>query len=74
MDDLATAIGCRIRSERKRRGIRQNRLADMIGVKTQTLWDYEHGRIKNIGIDPLCKLADALGVSVDYLLGRSDNA
>lgn len=70
---LSEEIGSRIRNTRKDKGIRQGVLADRIGVKIQTLCDYEHGRTKNIGIEPLMRLADELDVSVDWLLGRVAN-
>ena len=47
----------------------QQQLANMIGCTVIDISRYETGRIKP-PINKLCKLADALEVSTDYLLGR----
>ncbi|MBQ9119652.1 MAG: helix-turn-helix transcriptional regulator [Lachnospiraceae bacterium] len=49
---------------------KQQEVADFLHVKQTTYSKYELGRI-NIPIEILIKLADYYGVSVDYLLGRT---
>ena len=49
---------------------KQQELADYLHVKQTTYSKYELGKI-NIPIEILIKLADYYGVSVDYLLGRT---
>lgn len=61
----------RLRQMRKERGIQQWKLAKMIGSDQGTISLYESGKHEPT-IFTLCCLADALKVSTDYLLGRSD--
>lgn len=59
----------RLRMARIEKEINQQELANLTGIKLRTIRSYETGQasppIKN-----LVKLADALGTSTDYLLGR----
>ena len=63
----------RLRELRKTKGITQKQMAELLGLKNdRTYRQYEAGEID----PPTSKteiLADYFGVSVDYLLGRSDN-
>ena len=52
-----------------RRNIPQSKLAQGIGVDSRKISDWKTGTRKP-GIDTLIKIADYLGVSVDYLVGR----
>ncbi len=61
----------RIRDLREDRDLKQKQLADYLQVHQTTYSDYELGRL-NVPIPVLHKLADFYGVSVDYLLGRTD--
>ena len=63
-------LGRDIRSLRKARGLTLESLAETVGVSNATVSRWETGEIKNIRSDKLGPLADALGVSVDYLLGN----
>ncbi len=62
----------RIRELRESKGISQTMLGYVLGVTRSTICQYEKG---NRQPDPVAlqKLADYFGVSVDYLLGRSEN-
>lgn len=42
-----------------------------IGLGSNTLSNLRHGRM--IAADSLARIADYLGVSIDYLIGRTDN-
>ncbi|PSR36835.1 MAG: hypothetical protein C7B44_06900 [Sulfobacillus thermosulfidooxidans] len=64
-------LGQRLRAVRKQRGYTQAELADKVGVSQFTLSHYENGT-RNPPIDVLTQLADALGTSADYLLGREE--
>jgi transcriptional regulator with XRE-family HTH domain len=66
MEEGSGGIGLRIREARVARGLKQDALAEAIGVVTQIVKDYEGGR-KRPGIDKLPALAAALGVSIDAL-------
>ena len=56
---------------RKERGMTQQQVAEYLNVKQNTYSQYEIG-VLNYPIDVLCRLADLYQVSVDYLLGRTD--
>lgn len=49
----------------------QTELAKLLGISQNTLSQYETGTL-NYPVDILLKLADLYGVSVDYLLGRTN--
>ena len=61
----------RIRDLREDSDKKQVELADYLNIKQSTYSDYESGKI-NIPIDMLIKIADFYHVSLDYLVGRSD--
>lgn len=61
-----------IRNLRIDRGLTQKQIAEIVNVKQNTYSQYEIG-VLNYPIDVLIKLADYYHVSVDYLLGRTNN-
>ena len=56
----------------KEKNLTATNLADNIGVSSGNIGDWKRGRSKP-SITVLPKIADYLGVSTDYLLGRTDN-
>ena len=52
-------------------GYTQKQIAEYLHIKQNTYSQYEIG-VLNYPIDVLIKLADFYGVSVDYLLGRTN--
>ena len=60
-----------IRKLRTDMGYTQKQIAEVLGVSQNTYSQYEIG-VLNYPVDTLVKLADFYGVSVDYLLGRTD--
>ena len=62
----------RLRRMRLRRGMTQSQLADMCYVHIRSIQDYERGKGRP-SAEVLCTMADALEVSVDYILCRTDN-
>ena len=60
----------KIRELRKQKGFTQQQLADIVGVSNVSLSNYERG-VQAPDIEILSRLADALGVSVDTLIGRN---
>ena len=71
MDINIIAMGQRIRSSRREKNISSEVLAEKIGIAVESLWHIENGA-RNTSLQTLCNIAEALDVSVDYLLGRSD--
>ena len=62
----------RLRELRKKKGISQLRLATELNTTQNTISRYETGE-REPGIDELIKIADYFNVSVDYLIGRTEN-
>ncbi len=60
-----------IRNLRIDRGLTQKQIAELLHIKQNTYSQYELG-VLNFSVDALLILADFYGVSVDYLLGRTD--
>lgn len=64
-------IGSRVQELRKKRGLSQEQLADLASLNRVTVAKYESGRIEP-GAQALARIADALGVSLDCLMGREE--
>ena len=62
----------RLKELRKKKGISQLRLATDLNTTQNTISRYETGE-REPGIDELIKIADYFTVSVDYLIGRTEN-
>ena len=60
-----------IRNLRIDNGYTQKQIAEQLGISQNTYSQYELG-ILNYPVDALLILADFYGVSVDYLLGRTN--
>jgi transcriptional regulator with XRE-family HTH domain len=63
------AFGERIASLRQRRGLTQIQLAEQLGYSQQQVLSFEKGR-RRMYISALPKLSEALGVSLEELLGE----
>lgn len=65
-------ISSRIIALRKKHNLTQKQLAENISVTEIAVQNYESGRRKP-AYDILISLADYFNVSIDYLVGRTDN-
>lgn len=65
--------GDRILIERRRLNLKQEVLARTVGVDRSYISQLERDVDVNVGVKTLTALADALGVSVGYLLGVTDS-
>lgn len=64
-------FGDRLRKRREELGLSRNELAGRLGIKPRALGFYETND-REPSFDIVCKLADVLDCSVDYLFGRTD--
>ncbi len=62
-------IGKQIAAMRKEKGIKQEELANYVGVSTQAVSKWENGGVPDTDLLP--KIADFFGTSIDTLFGRS---
>lgn len=65
-------FGRRLLEARTHRQLTQEELADRAKIPAAVISHFETGVRMNASADNLVKLADALKVTVDYLLGRID--
>lgn len=61
----------RLKDLREDNDLKQQQVADYLGITRSAYSNYENG-IREIPLELLMKLADFYHVSVDYLLGRTD--
>lgn len=64
--------GEKIREIRMQRGYNQEQLAELANLNRVTIAKYESGKVEP-GAQALARIADALEVTVDALLGRDDS-
>ena len=62
----------RLRELRKSRNLSQEALAMRLGAYQNSISRYERG-VRDPGIDELIAFADFFDVSIDYLVGRTDD-
>lgn len=60
-----------LKIERMRNKLTQKELGEKVGLTGNMIGEVEAGRVQP-SVKSISKLADVLGVSVDYLLGRTD--
>lgn len=65
-------IGERVRNLRLAKGMNQSELANRSNLSAATISRIENGKIQQVKSEALKQLADALGVSVDYLIGQTE--
>jgi transcriptional regulator with XRE-family HTH domain len=61
----------RLRDLREDKDLKQKNIAELLKVHQTTYSDYELGKL-NIPVSALHTLADYYNISVDYLLGRTN--
>lgn len=69
---MLETFGQRLRQARKKKGLSLEKLAKACGISLASVYNYDRGgRLPNL-YTAVC-LADALGVSIDWLAGRDGN-
>ena len=66
-------VGERIRERRKALGLNQDELAELASLNRVTVAKYESGKVEP-GAQALSRIADALEMTVDQILGREPPA
>lgn len=66
-------IAARMKELRAERKISLQELADRAGTSKSHIWSLEQGRSRNPTIEMALSIANALGVSFDYLAGLSSD-
>lgn len=70
---MSTVCGQRIKERRQKLNMTQDELAEKIGyTSNRNISNYEKGT-RSPDFETLCKIADALSCTTDYLLGREEN-
>lgn len=67
---MSGRIGAEIKRRREEQGLSMSELSGIAGVSTNYLSQLENGEFGYPGVQMLLKLARALGVSIDALLGE----
>lgn len=65
-------FGEKVKNERNRLGLNQNELAKKIGVTRRVISSYENDSSRPRGTERYKKLAEALGVNINYLLSEDE--
>jgi transcriptional regulator with XRE-family HTH domain len=68
-NEFKAEVGQRIRQIRKEKQYTAKELGRLLGVAESTVIGYENG-VRSPDLYSLARLADILGVTTDYLLGR----
>ena len=68
---MQAPVGERVRRVRRAQDLTQEHLAKRAGLSVITISRLENGTARAVYADTVVALADALGISADYLLGRS---
>lgn len=66
---MTLTFGERLMIERKRKGLTKQELSEICGIYKSAISRYESGETEPLLFSAMC-IADALGVSIDYLVGR----
>lgn len=65
-------IGSRIKAERKKRGLSQERLSELINVTPHYIYEIERG-LKAMSLETLVNLSAAMELSADFILFGEKN-
>lgn len=65
-------LGKILKGLRKNQEMTQEQLAFFLNISKQSVWGYENNSVEP-SLDVLIKIADRFNVSLDYLVGRTNN-
>lgn len=69
---MSSTIPDRLKTLRLKTGRTQKQIADAVNVSSVSIQRFEYGTVRP-SLDTIIALADYFDVSLDYLVGRSDN-
>lgn len=69
---MQTILGARLQFLRKEAGLTQKQLADRLNTANNTISQYENGD-RTPSIETQMNIARLFGVSIDFLVGRTDD-
>jgi transcriptional regulator with XRE-family HTH domain len=67
---IISTLGKRVLLRRRDLDLTQAELAEQVGMSANTIARLERGSVQDLRGNTIARLADVLGVSADYLLGR----
>jgi transcriptional regulator with XRE-family HTH domain len=70
--EVRRVLAARLKRHRMSLGLNQTELAERTGIPYQVISRLEHGH-QSIYVERLVELAKTLKVSIDYLVGRTDD-
>ena len=70
--DVRDVLAERLKHHRRRLGLTQLEFAEQTGIPNQVISRLEHGH-QSLYVERLVALANTLNVSMDYLVGRTDD-
>lgn len=65
---MANVLGDKIRELRKKRGLTLDKLAELTGSSKSYIWELENKNPPRPSAEKLSKIAEQLGVTIEYLL------
>ena len=71
MENVLQEFGQRLKVLRKKKGLKQIEMAELMDMTDRNYQRIEYGQI-NVSATTLIFLSDFFGVTTDYLLGRAD--
>ena len=71
---MSNPLGEKIRKLRKEKGLTLDRLAEMTGSSKSYIWELENKNPPRPSADKVSKIAEALGVTADFLFNSDKSA
>lgn len=68
---MANSLREKLRNLREKKGYSLDKLAEITDTSKSYLWELENRETRKPSADKLIKIADALGVTIDYLMDDS---
>ena len=70
---IANPLGKKIRKLRKEQGLTLDRLAELTESSKSYIWELENKNPPRPSAEKIAKIADQLGVEIQYLLDKGEN-